>query len=165
MQAIPAEYGFPIRVEPARPFGAAILLLVGGSIACVGLLFLGLASASVFFGCFGRGTCAGGAETILAIFWSLFALVTVTAVTAVVSGFILLRGTRHHQLLGGVTLGLSGGSLVALFVAYPWAFWAILLILGGWSLLLIFVGGVIAFRWTPPRSYLPPPPPGYWPSS
>jgi hypothetical protein len=147
------------RPTTSRPIASTVLLAVGGVVAVYNAAFVILVSAPIFTGCFGRGTCPHPAESVLALYWSLVGLVTVTAVVALVSAVLLYQRPVRHAVVGATTLGLSVASFVALAFSFPAALWLILLFLGGWSLLVIIVGGILALLWRPPAGHPIPPPP------
>ena len=118
--------------------------------------FLLLSGLSLLSGCFGSGTCPGAVEWLLLLFWGLLGLVIVTAAISIISGILLIRHAEWHRSLGSLDAGFAAASILGLIVAYPVFFWAIIVFLGGWSLFLILIGGLVAVFWRPKHRTPPP---------
>ena len=137
------------QVRAPAPTGAIVLLLAGGLIGLLYVGYVAVLSVAALGLCLGPASCTGPVAAALSLYWALLALAIVTGGFAVALGWRLRSTSKGHRLGGAIVAGLAIATLTVLGALLRGALVYLLLLFGGWCLILVLLGGILAILWTP----------------
>ncbi len=149
----------PVPRSPT-PIGAVVLLLTGGLIGLLYVAYVAALSLASLGACFRPVSCAGPVALALSLYWTILGLAIVTGGFAVAFGWRLRSTSTGHRLGGAIAAGLALATLTVLGALLRGALVYLLLLFGGWCLILVLIGGILSILWEPSSASTGPASPG-----